>query len=238
MKMKRWLLGVILTAAMCLGLTGAAAADEREQTVVYASTAEELEEALKSNVKIVLEVKDYTYEECLLLKNIENVTIKGMEGTRITSLSPELDVIAIYNSRNIILEDIVFGHDIPTHTGCEDPIVIYGADSEITILGCDIFGCGTKGLNISGCMVAMRDSVIHDCTEGIMNVGDSTAKFDRCTFSNNGYDDPDLYGIYLSALEADSLCEFSDCIFENNKNPIFVYIRETGANASYRCDIL
>lgn len=45
MKLRKWFLGAALMAAMCLGLAGTAVADETEQTVVYAGTAEELKEA-------------------------------------------------------------------------------------------------------------------------------------------------------------------------------------------------
>lgn len=210
---------------------------EQDQTVVYASTVEELDEALKSNTKIVLEGKDYTYERCLILEDLENVTIQGVEGTRITSLSAGSDVIDVRNSQNIMLDGIVFGHDIPTLEACDDPGVVGGYNSEITILGCDMFGCGTRGLYISGCKVTMRDSVIHDCTRAIMRVEDSIADFDNCTFSNNGYEYPEPYGVYISAYEADSSCEFSSCVFENNKNIKFVRRKEKeGVNASYTCD--
>lgn len=237
MKLRKWFSGAILMAVMCLGLAGTAMADEQEQTVVYAGTVEELEEALKSNVKIVLEGKDYTYKGELYLQDLENVTIQGTEGTRIMSNSSVDYVFMVVNCKNIVLEDIVLGHDIPTHEPC-DAGVINGYNSEMTISGCDIFGCGLVGMFVDKCQITMQNSIIRDCSGCIMEIFDSITTFEECTFSGNGYDGRyrAASGVYISAFQANSVCNFSNCVFENNKNPKFISVMEEEANTGYTCD--
>ena len=48
-----------------------------DQQVVYAGTAAELQQAVKSNTKIVLEGKDYIFDRTISIENIENLTIEG-----------------------------------------------------------------------------------------------------------------------------------------------------------------
>ena len=90
---RKRILAVASALILCLGLTGTALAGKQERTV-YAGTVEELQDALASNTRIILEGRDYSIGS-LGIQNLENVTIQGMEGTRILTQYEGLSLIHI-----------------------------------------------------------------------------------------------------------------------------------------------
>lgn len=226
--MKKRILTFIMALSLSLGLMITASASG--QTTVRAGTVEELQKALKSNTTIVLEGKDYNVGE-LGIFELENVTIQGTTGTRL--LSPYLDDVVVYirDSKNIVLDTLVIGHEKETEvTGCDSGVLNAG-DSTFTVLNCDIFGCGMYGLDAYDCSITMKNSVIRDCSHNIMYLTRCAASFDNCTFSGNGYKEPETYGIKFSAADGAAVA-FSNCTFTNNKNPQFLIDRTAERPAS------
>lgn len=124
--MKTRLFSALLVLALALAVLPGAAWAAGGQTVVYASTAEELKAALKSDTHIILEGKDYNVgHEGLSLSFLNNVTIQGTAGTRIIgeeylNSDPRYNGAAKYgmifyidNSTNILLQNLSIGYTSP-----------------------------------------------------------------------------------------------------------------------------
>lgn len=208
--------------------------DEEGRTVIYVHTAEELQEALKrSNVRIVLEGKDYVCDGGYYCEGAENVVIQGSEGTRLISTSSVDVVLSFYGCQGITLENLVLGHDIPTDDGCDGGVVNV-TDSQVTIIGCDIFGCGLVGITADLSEITVKDSVIRDCSAAIMAFyGETTATFQDCVFSGNGYNEPSSYAV--NCVVPGVTVNFLGCEFKDNQNPNFIG-GEEDANPTYTCE--
>ena len=217
--MKRRILSIVLIFVLALGmLPGTVLA--AGQTVVKANNSSQLVAALKqSNTKIVLLGRDYVIGN-LSLNKLENVTIEGTTGTRIVSNSSTDTVISMWNCKGITLKNVFIGHDfLPTEEDCSKG-VIQIVNSDVTIIKCDIFGCGRDAICSSDSTVNVSDTFMRDCSRSIVQSGSSTMKFTNCIFSGNGYKEPDDYAIYAYGNKSSSFT-FTKCIFDN-KNPRFL----------------
>lgn len=228
--MKKKALSIMLALTMCLGLTVPALAAP-EQRTVRARNEDELLAALSSNTTIILE--DKTYVARLWMENLENVTIQGTGSTRLVIDDGADDVVTLSECKNITLSGLVMGHDIEPEGGCSSGVVSGWGGSTLTIVNCDIFGCGLTGISFFDGSITMQDSVIRDCSEEIMSLSDGQFTFQNCTFSGNGYSlgsSNDYSGIYAGAYEGETVLTFSGCTFTNNKMGKFleVFEREGG----------
>lgn len=213
--MKKRMIAMVMALTLCLGLTGTAFAGSGQKTV-HASTAAELEAAVQeSNTKITLDAKDYRLND-LSLYEVDNVTIEGKAGTRILGNDLDNTVFWIYDCQNISIVNVVGGHE-PAQTeqmSCQAGVV-YAYESTVSISGCDLFGCGLLGLESKDSTVTVTDSTIRDCSRKLVE-GSGTITFTNCTFSGNGYNEPDKYGIEVYG--SSSAFRFDSCVFKNNKN--------------------
>ena len=223
--MKKQIMSLALALTLLLGLSClSSTALAAEQTVVHAANTQELTAAienLQSNTKIELEGKDYN---CFMyLDGLENITIQGTTGTRILSDDGGDEVMMFYDCKNVTLSGLTLGHDVPQEAGCSSGVINAG-NTDLTIVGCDIFGCGVNGLTLYGGTTTMRDSTIRDCSDYILEVGNGTsAAFQNCVFSGNNYKNvswADAISAY--AWDADVNLTFTDCTFRNNKNATFI----------------
>lgn len=186
------------------------------QTIVYAATPEELKAALQSNTMIVLEGKDYTFEYGLDVQNLENMTIHGAEGTRIMTTSEADDIINFTECKGMLLRNLVMGHDVPVESECTEGVV-FAYTSEVTLFNCDIFGCGLLGIEAGESTVTAKNTTIRDCSYGLLNLYNSGAVFENCTFSGSGNEYAETaITVYISEKNAEVL--FSGCSFTDNKN--------------------
>lgn len=139
-------------------------------------------------------------------------------------------VLEFYNCVNISLNNLIMGHT-PDEAYCTGSVVLFDDCGNISIIGCDLYGCGTYGFEVyRSPYILVKDSCIHDCSYGcaivntgsyakIMNtefrdcrefsmfeaIGESNIAFIDCTFSN-------LDGNMLS-LSEDSYTNFDNCTF-------------------------
>ena len=210
------LLSALLVLCMVLALLpGTALA---AGTTVYAGTVEELKAALKSNTTIILEGKDYTFEGGLGFYELENVTIRGTTGTRIMSTSPYSGVVYIWDCKNIALDNLVLGHDVPASVmSCPEGVIYAYGTEQLMITNCDIFGCGFVGINGYSSTITVEKSTIRDCSANILALTDANMVFRDCIFSGNGYNEPEKYAISMEVSEL----AFYNCTFRDNKNPNF-----------------
>lgn len=197
------------------------------EDVFYVHTGGELEALLKqegglSECTIVLDGKDYYVSGESVMSGAQNVTILGTGGTRLLCNSGRDLILSIWQCSGIVLKNLTLGHNIPTGDYCEAGVMSIG-DSEVSVVNCDIFGCGLMGVVASRSNLIFEDTIIRDCSECIMDCNDTTAEFINCRFSGNGYDVLVCENaINLWTYEVGNMLTFSECIFENNQNTALV----------------
>jgi len=179
----------------------------KEITEVTVSTAEELIAALGSNKRIFLEEGTYNltavspsyinnpsvyFQEIydgpeLQLDGIHNLTIQGIGNSPSEIVvEPRYSfVMNFINCSNISIESIKAGH---TEGGyCTGGVFSFENSSGIQINDTQMYGCGTIGLSLLRVSdMKVTDSVIYECTYGIMYVGySSDILFKDCVFRDN-----------------------------------------------------
>ncbi len=165
----------------------------------------------------------------LSLININNLYIHGRRGAKIVVEPRRAYVFNLVGCSNVWLSNLTMGH---TEGGvCEGGVVGASQSSGIHIFDCDLYGCGTYGLDCNNCFsLYMKGSNIHDCTYGIMELKSCVDfAFDGCDFFRNSKFD--LVGVYG--------CEavlFNDCRFYLN-HPSTLFDVNGGEVALDRCVI-
>lgn len=235
--MKKRVLTFVLMLALCFGVMGTALATDGspQETVIHVSGTNLTSSSLlylrdegnefsgtmmqPTNLRIVLEGKDYVANSCLYLQDFENVTIEGTAGTRILCTASTDTVISISRCKGLTFKNIVLGHELlPTQSDCQEG-VLQIANSDVTILNCDIFGCGWEGIHSWNSTITAYHTVIRDCSRKIMSMNSCEAQFQECLFSGNGYQNPDTYGV---GAGSNTNLTFDNCVFVDNKNPNFL----------------
>ena len=148
------------------------------------------------------------------LVNVRNLTIRGGKNCKLIVRPRYANVLNFYKCRNIRLERLTLGH---TEEGYCEGGVIYAENSEnISIANCDLYGCGTYGLEINHVnKLAMERTVIRDCSYGIMQILNSS----DCTFTDCDFvrcRQFDLVGVRNSQDT-----RFVRCRFAQNKGELF-----------------
>ena len=205
--------------------------------VVEVSTVDELLSAIKPDAIILLAPGEYdlttasTYGTAgeyygwdevydgyeLVLHDINGLTILGTstqdaDGTvtlqSILSTEPRYAFVArMRNCQNITMAALTIGHT-QAPGECAGGVVAYENCKAMALSSCDLYGCGTVGVEATGCEdIRLLEDTIHDCTYGLMTLtGCKAISADRCGFFvTSGYGGVDMTG-----------CEdiqFTDCDF-------------------------
>lgn len=151
----------------------------------------------------------------LTLINLNNITIKGEGDCHIVVEPAYAYVLHFINCNNIRLENLTMGH---TALGfCTGGVVGMMNCSDMTIEGCDLYGCGAYGLIANRTQnILMQNSIIRDCSYGIMELSDcSGATFSKCNFYRNKE--------YSMVTVCDGCKDilFEECRFYENKGLLF-----------------
>lgn len=215
--MKKILAFVLVCALLLTGTALPASAD----TAVKAASMDELLAAIRPGAVIELEGKDYTltdavsypaengeywqWVDCydgyeLQIENVDGLTIRGSEDTRLLTSPRYANVLTFRNCRNITLEDMEVGHT-PEQGSCSGGVVLLDNCSNVTLNDCLLYGCGVTGLTALDCdTVTVRNTVINDCSfSGAEIYRSGDVFFDACTFSSNGGEDYTGSALYLDS---------------------------------------
>ncbi len=124
----------------------------------------------------------------ITVRRLENLTIRGCgeKPVRLLVRPRYAWVLSFEDCRNVALENLVVGH-APAAGYCTGGVLRAKSCANLALSGCDLFGCGTEGLTLAETTgVTVRDSVIRDCTYGIMSMkGCRDIRFTRSTFTRN-----------------------------------------------------
>ena len=164
----------------------------------------------------------------LTLTEFHDLTIRGERDCQIVVEPRYAFVLSFINCRNISIECLTLGH---TEEGyCMGGVVgLIGCDI-VTIESCDMYGCGTYGIEAETSQVLrVFRSIIRDCSYGIMVLRDiQDAIFINCDFYRNRE-----FGL-LNVYENCRQIHFDDCRFAQNKGLLFNLETEV---EFYNCEV-
>ena len=156
----------------------------------------------------------------LTIVNMKQMTIEGEGNSRIVVEPRHAFCLRFVDCMQCTVKNLTIGHTNDGH--CEGGVIGIKRGWRVFLFDCDLYGCGTYGLDIDGSRdFSMRSSKIHDCIYGIMLLRNTdSVHLERCDFSHNrGFALIDSQG---------SAVVFNDCrFFANNGNsPLFSIDRE------------
>ncbi len=145
------------------------------------------------------------------INGVEGLTLYGEYAgqTAIVTKPRYANVLCFNGCSDVGLVGLVVGHT-PDQGHCTGAVLRFETCADVALHGLDLYGCGTYGLeayNVVG--LTMGDSVIRDCTYGIMTLYSVLdASFERVACRN--CHDTDMLEIFYSTAV------FKDCWFTGN----------------------
>ena len=169
---------------------------------------------LKKDTTYVFSETIYNGRE-LTLYRIKNLTIRSTSGAKIIVDYPDATVMEFINCENIKLENLTFGHN--TDASCVGQVIGIDRCKDVTIQGCDLYGCGAYGiLAYNSSNILVEQSIIRDCSNGIMWLSScKNTTYKNCKFLRNRQ-----FELITIDGESENIF-FENCIFENNEGPLF-----------------
>ncbi|MCK5785697.1 MAG: right-handed parallel beta-helix repeat-containing protein [Candidatus Sabulitectum sp.] len=147
----------------------------------------------------------------VVVSDVSNMTIQG-SGELASSLLTEPRysfVIEFVDCSDLVISNLIAGHTAGGY--CENGVFGFMNCNDVVISDCDLFGCGTVGLEIKDSSgFRFTDSVVRDCAYGIMEFRNShDLLFENSLFIDNG----EYYGVIARQCSG---IEFTGCTFENS----------------------
>lgn len=175
----------------------------------------ELQEAVNFSKRLViLKGKSYRTRKKerglvrhLTIKNVENLTIEGVrDSTEIISDDGYSFVIYIKNSKNVVLRNLIVGHDTKSGSG---GVIDVWEGSDISFENCSLYGSGTIGLNCRESQrITLDSSNIFECAPLIANIENCyEVVFNQSRFHKNS-------GFFT--LKNSKLTELNQCLIDSN----------------------
>jgi len=180
----------------------------------------------------------------LIVRNVKGLKlIGGREASEVLVKPRYAYVLSFADCRDIELENLVLGHTPEGY--CTGGVVRMTKCSGVTIDSCNLFGCGIEGLELREVTgLKFSNSVIRDCTYGIMTVVSSSdivfsdsifmqnrefggfafsdsrnVRLERCVIEGNRFDSLDA--ILFSATSCSDI-EVARCTITGNVFKTFV----------------
>lgn len=151
----------------------------------------------------------------LHIANVQNLKIVAGQDIVVLQVDPRYaNVISFERSSGITLKGITFGHSEEGY--CSQGVLGFENCSDVIVDRCDLFGCGTEGINVQSCSnVMFKATKIRDCSYHIMHLGSSShITFDGCQFfRNREFSQVNIY-------ECTNVL-FDNCMFANNTGELF-----------------
>ncbi len=221
---------------------------------VVVSTAREFLDALDTDTEIFLKAGTYNLSEAIasiedraawdadhpfvFLNNevssatveiicAENLKICG-EGTGLVEIIQDdvyADVLHFSYCNNVSIDHVTMGHKEAAH--CDGNVIEMEYCRDFSLDALDLYGCGTYGICAYYCDgLQMKESIIRDCSYGIMYTGySSDFNFADCEFKNcREYDSISSYFSELS---------FENCSFKDNYASSGGFVTEHSGNSIY-----
>lgn len=180
--------------------------------------------------------KYYDAIEDLRIQGIYNLGIFAEDGADVTIVTEDSygQPLAFDNCNQITISGITAGHEVEKGY-CTGSVIYANLTDNLTIANCDLYGSGTYGLEARTCYnINVTDTVIHDCTYGIVNLYNSSdVLFNNCEMTENeGFD--------MIAMSGCWSVEFRDCQVTDNAGSeslvtTFINVHDSSATAFRSC---
>ena len=179
---------------------------------VMVTSEKELQSAISSNTKIIINLDILKLKSNIKISNLENLTIEGKSDERVQVVEEDssADVFVIENSKNITLRNLSIGH---MYTGgCGGGVVTVNKCDTLKIENSLLFGCGTFGIYTKDSInISVIDSIIEKCSDKLIELYSSQ----NILFKNSSFRDSNTGNAVISI----NLCQnvdFNLCqIYEN-----------------------
>lgn len=210
-------------------------------SIVDVSTADELIAAVGSDKTIRLKKGIYDISQswkvknrvinwvdeydglCPVIRGVSNLAIIGEEGAEIVIEPAYGWVFSFENCSAITLSGITFGHSVPGH--CLGGVLRFKNCEQIDMSHCDLYGSGTIGISLERTQkFAMSDSIIRECTYGLLRIERST----DISFINTQLRDTGEYSL-IEVIASENVL-WQDCTFSNNRGSALFSIDSLSAN--------
>ncbi len=155
------------------------------------------------------------------LKNLTFTTRPGVQAEIV--IDPAYGwVMELVSCRNVTFNNLRLGHTTPGN--CLGGVLRFGGCEDVQVSGCDLYGSGTYGLGLdSVSRFAMRNSVIRECTYGIMEVSQSRhIEFQGCRMERNKE-------FTLVSVDACANVTYERCVFARNRGQALLGITRDNA---------
>lgn len=166
-----------------------------------------------------------------VIQNVDGLTISGQTNKYVEiQVEPRYaDVLAFENCSNITISNMTIGHTIEQGS-CAGDVLSFDDSENITLTDLDLYGCGTYGICAHATdSITMTDSIIRDCSYGIMELNGCDATFTDCEFTGcEGFDMLELAGTDVTF----SKCTFNDNDFSNGG--FIAYASSTRGNINFK----
>lgn len=138
-----------------------------------------------SNTEIRIGDGEYAFDYGLSIGTCDNLSIIGTGKTQIVVNNGGATVLDSYGAKNLLLYGLVLGHDIPPMDECSMGVLSFFGCENVSVIGCDIYGCGLVGIEASG-DVTVTDSVIRECSySAVQTYSDCTVHFVNSIIQDN-----------------------------------------------------
>lgn len=162
-----------------------------------------------SNTEIRLGDGEYAFDYGLSIGTCDNLSIIGTDKTQIVVNNGGATVLDSYGAKNLLLYGLVLGHDIPPMDECSMGVLSFFGCENVSVIGCDIYGCGLVGIEASG-DVTVTDSVIRECSySAVQTYSDCTVHFVNSIIQDNN-------GPYLFVGAEGTKFIFDNCTIQGN----------------------
>ncbi len=209
---------------------------------VTVSNATELLNSIRNNRRIILKAGEYNFS-AVSDKDVTNSMLKSEYGAyevqdaynlcleaedgadvQFCIEDPYMPVVSFECGRNIKLSGITAGHKVEPGY-CSGSVLRFDNVSGIDIDSCNLYGCGTYGLEASYCYdINVTNTDIYECTYGLVSlIGSGDTLFENCTLR-------DSKDLSMITLESVYNINFENCEFRNNVSDAFdgVYFVQLG----------
>ncbi len=215
--------------------------DLRYFDTVTVSSTKELLGNIKNNTKVILNEGTYNLSEVFLdaktrfvdyeynqyqFEGVSNLCLEAAEGAKVLiCVSDAYAPVMTFTEEcsNITLRGLTIGHDVEPGT-CSGSVVKFDGCSGISIEKCDLYGCGTYGVEATYCSnINVADSVIHDCTYGLVSlISVMDARFTGCEmYGSKGFEMIDLTDSYDVTFDG---CNIHDNDSSQSGDGVFVKV--------------
>ena len=166
----------------------------------------------------------------LVIRHMENLTIQGAGGAEPVSFVTQpryANVLSFYGCSGLSLDSLIVGHTQEQGV-CMGSVLYFGSCIDVSVDGCVLYGCGTVGINATGCsQVSATRTTIKECSYGALwasscyDVRFTDGKIYDCGQKNSFCD-------LLQSRENTGFVVFNTEIYNNDAHQLLSSIRSVG----------